>query len=568
MALSWRQLVTSALPVLARSRTIPVPYDRENRRNIVETTPTMLRSKLRGGAFTDFMLIAVLVILVYVFITRRGIGAPSDNEVIMNRAAPQERHKSPISTTSDSESQHMIDSRIKMLPDFRSSQCRSAVRKQTTPVSIVIDFYDYQFYDLKTTISAILHNTPPELIAEMLLINDGSSLIYIEEEAERYVKELEGGRLLKNDEQMGSPKARMKAFREAKSSIVVFIDHSVIVNDGWLEPLIAGLMDKPKSIMVPHYDHVHDPVSYELKSTSDNLVSTFSWRMITRMTESKLGMSEQYYKSPVLRGNIFAVTQQYFKAIGGYEENLSEFGGENLELSVRSWLCGGPIYVNPCSRVGILNLKDPVKIQSHKNLRLITEVWFASYKDIAYRTSNVDSSVSSAEKVIIETMKKKLERSTCKTIDWYINDIVKDIASPSEKAKFFGLLRCKTGRCGKVGKDGRVELGQCSPDKYGAHSSDMLFEYDSDRKVKVNGKCLSTKSTAYIQAEECVDKDVHQMYDYTDKLYFKNVWSGYCWMHVTDPDKSTGGKRQIAMAQDCETDTSDGQFISFEFIPL
>ena len=46
-----------------------------------------------------------------------------------------------------------------------------------------------------------------------------------------------------------------------------------------------------------------------------------------------------------------------------------------------------------------------------------------------------------------------------------------------------------------------------------------------------------------------------------------NVWSRYCALHVTDPDRNTTG-RQIAMAQACSGQPShNDQFKRWSFVP-
>lgn len=54
---------------------------------------------------------------------------------------------------------------------------------------------------------------------------------------------------------------------------------------------------------------------------------------------------------PVMSGGLLALSTQWWRETGGYDKDMLGWGGENLDQSLRIWLCGGEIVSAPTSYV-------------------------------------------------------------------------------------------------------------------------------------------------------------------------------------------------------------------------
>lgn len=59
--------------------------------------------------------------------------------------------------------------------------------------------------------------------------------------------------------------------------------------------------------------------------------------------KNRLRTEADPHRIATLVGCALAVDKEYFISIGGFDDGMNIWGGENIELGFRNWMCGGQV---------------------------------------------------------------------------------------------------------------------------------------------------------------------------------------------------------------------------------
>uniref|UniRef100_A0A2C9KIE7 Polypeptide N-acetylgalactosaminyltransferase n=1 Tax=Biomphalaria glabrata TaxID=6526 RepID=A0A2C9KIE7_BIOGL len=201
-------------------------------------------------------------------------------------------------------------------------------------------------------------------------------------------------RLIRHTERLGLIKARMSGCRESKGDVLIFFDSHMEVNIDWLPPLLSEIARDNTVVAMATLDYIQaEDLYYKFYK---NYLIRYGWNW-------RLGFYELYFREdqigpdprkprpgPTMVGAAFAIDKNYFFHLGGYDESMSVWGGENLEMGWRVWQCGGRLMHVPCSRIGHVPRSQPYSFPGgreqveHFNYKRAISVWMGNYSRYVY----------------------------------------------------------------------------------------------------------------------------------------------------------------------------------------
>uniref|UniRef100_A0A8C3E790 Polypeptide N-acetylgalactosaminyltransferase n=1 Tax=Corvus moneduloides TaxID=1196302 RepID=A0A8C3E790_CORMO len=410
------------------------------------------------------------------------------------------------------------------LPDIRHPNCKNKLYLEKLPnTSVIIPFHNEGWSSLLRTVHSVLNRSPPELVAEIVLVDDFSDREHLKKRLEDYMAQFPNVRILRTKKREGLIRTRMLGASVAIGDVITFLDSHCEANVNWLPPLLDRIARNRKTIVCPMIDVIdHDHFGYETQA-GDAMRGAFDWEMYYKRIpippELQKPDPSDPFESPVMAGGLFAVDRKWFWELGGYDAGLEIWGGEQYEISfklqvnsqlltlecvlvfwekseqafaavsvgrlspflsgaswflcsadfIEVWMCGGRMEDIPCSRVGhiyrkYVPYKVPTGVSLARNLKRVAEVWMDEYAEYIYQRRPEYRHLSAGD---VAAQKELRNNLNCKSFKWFMNEVAWDLP------KFYPPVEPPAAAWGEIRN---VGTGLCVDTKHGALGSPLRLE--------------------------------------------------------------------------------------------
>lgn len=332
--------------------------------------------------------------------------------------------------------------------DVRSSACRAlhSTYQHDLPVaSIIFVFHNENLSILLRSVHSVLNRSPPRLLSQVILVDDASvptkgrfskkQWLQLQQELDDYCRALPKLLLVRLRQRRGLMLARMEGAWRATGDILIFLDSHIEATTGWLEPLLARIAENRTRLLVPQVDTIHAE-TFQLRPFGLGVVG-FTWKLGQSPSRADFGASgTKPAPSPVMPGGLFAADKRWFMHLGGYDPEMRIYGGEEMEISFRTWMCGGSVESVPCSHVGhVFRDSSYWKGQAyevpaedvHRNKLRTAHVWMDGYR----RFAEYAFIPMAREKLGNLSARKELRKNLgCRSFSWFLRNVAPEMNVP------------------------------------------------------------------------------------------------------------------------------------------
>ncbi|XP_077994667.1 polypeptide N-acetylgalactosaminyltransferase 2-like isoform X2 [Glandiceps talaboti] len=420
------------------------------------------------------------------------------------------------------------------IPDTRSSQCHNVLYDISSfpQTSIIITFHNEARSTLLRSVISVLNRSHPQLIKEIILVDDFSD----DAEVGLSLTQLPKVKVLRNSKREGLIRSRVRGANAATASVLTFLDSHIEANKGWLLPLLQRVKEDHTRVVCPVIDVINMD-TFKYVGASTDLRGGFDWSLHFKWEH----MSEQQRKSrkdnidpirtPMIAGGLFMIDREWFNYLGQYDTMMDIWGGENFEISFRTWMCGGSLEIIPCSRVGhVFRKKHPYTFPEGnantyiKNTRRTAEVWMDEYKKYFYAAR---PSAKGKPYGNVDDRKKLRQDLKCKSFQWYLQNVYPDLKIPDEKT-YFEMRQdemCLDSLSSKPNGMGTMALYKCHGN--GGNQEWVMTKEETLRHKEVCLTVASNEPNSKAFLTPCRKGDNKQKWSYKDNL-MKHQASGLC----------------------------------------
>ncbi|XP_039470625.1 probable polypeptide N-acetylgalactosaminyltransferase 8 [Oreochromis aureus] len=438
------------------------------------------------------------------------------------------------------------------LPDTRDPRClKKSYPKDLPSLSVVLIYLDEALSVLKRALRSIIDRTPKNLLKEIIMVDDNSSNENLKGDLDMYVKSLEQENpnlrivRVRHSEQRGLAYARASGWRAATADVVAILDAHIEVHEMWAEPLLTQIKADRTVVVSPVFDKISfDDLKVTKYFASAHAFDWALWCMYESFTPEyyKLNDGSLPGKSPSVMG-IMVADRKFLGEIGGLDEGMKVYGGENVELGIRVWTCGGSIEVVPCSKIAHIErahkpyMPDLRPVMKRNALR-VAEIWMDEYKHNVNLAWNIPFENHGIDIGDISERKKLRERLNCKPFKWYLDNVYPKLDPWDDLLAYGGMKNLDAEMCLDQGP-----VPGHTPIAYNCHYYVSQFTYyRGTGELYIGGikahkyndnRCLADTGTEETEpglynCKEAIQKGMGIYWDFTQGKELKNRQTKRC----------------------------------------
>uniref|UniRef100_A0A674JEQ7 Polypeptide N-acetylgalactosaminyltransferase n=1 Tax=Terrapene triunguis TaxID=2587831 RepID=A0A674JEQ7_9SAUR len=408
------------------------------------------------------------------------------------------------------------------IPDTRYPSCKEKKYPHDLPtLSVILIFMNEAMSIILRAITSIINRTPSHLLKEIVLVDDYSSNEdlkgYLDEQIKNYNAKHPGLlKIVRHQKREGLTQARISGWEASTADVVAILDAHIEVNVGWAEPILSRIKEDRTVIISPVFDNVRfDDFELLEYAVSADGFDWALWCLYEPLPKEWYALKDETapVRSPSIMG-ILAAHRVFLGEIGVLDGGMHIYGGENVELGLRVWQCGGQIEVLPCARVAHLErahkpyLLD-LSIAMRRNALRVAEVWMDDYKYMIYFAWNLPIENPGIDYGDVSSRKELRKKLNCKSFDWYIKNVYPNLI-PLTTVVGYGTV--STNIC--------IDQGPVpgnTPIMYGCHAYSPQVLKTSYLTNAVD-RCLTDPGTGDLpfieQCNEAVKKGLNMHWDF------------------------------------------------------
>ncbi|GAB6179658.1 hypothetical protein JCM14036_09770 [Desulfotomaculum defluvii] len=185
---------------------------------------------------------------------------------------------------------------------------------------------------IRQTIESIMA-TPSRIPYDITVVNDGSTdgcCAFLNK------SKFYSGIKLINTTGIGAANARNLGVQQSTGDILVFCDAHITVEPEWLEILSEGLLERGSGAISPG-----------IANMNQNYAIGYGMTWNDKLEARWLTSTGDITEVPIAPGGCVAVTREVFNDVEGFETGFRTYGFEDAEFSMKLWLFGYRVEVDP-----------------------------------------------------------------------------------------------------------------------------------------------------------------------------------------------------------------------------